>query len=536
MANEIRTTNRETGAFGAVVPSGFVILSSFVMRTSSFRGAGFFEFLDDFEDSVAAHDRIVHDELEGRGVFQNDGAGDQALDAFAMLGEQGEPALLLIGIAQNTEEHNRGVEVARHIHIVDRDQAGFTDLKFAADDFANGALQQLAHALHSERGHLSSEFLGDLFDGIALDVIADLKIAEGLDADPAFHAGADFVDFILEPAQGLGDALVNDFLAPAKADLAFDNAAAGHHAAGDGRAFGQLKNLADLGHADGDVFEDRFEQTGHTFFDLIDQLVNDRVELDLDAFVFGFVGHAAVHAGVKAEDDRGRSRGKGHVGFGDGADGAVDDFEGDFVGLDFFESFDNRFDRALGIGFDDDFEGLGAGGGEMGEKVFEGDFGAGGLLAQGFSLQRPLLGKVARGFFVDDDAEFEAGFGHAVKPQNFDGDRGAGFLKAFAFLADQGAHAAVVLAADHDVADAQGAFANQHGGGGAAGFEAGFDDVAFGVAVGIGLKFQQVGLEQNHLDEFVHPLFRQRGDIGVHRIAAPVIGDQAFVLQLLADP
>ena len=94
---------------------------------------------------------------------------------------------------------------------------------------------------------------------------------------------------------------------------------------------------------------------------------------------------------------------------------------------------------------------------------------------------------------------------------------------------------AVVLAADDDVADAQRAFAHQHRRGRAAGFEAGFDDVALGAAVGIGLQLQQVGLEQNHFDQLVHALLGQRGNIHENRVAAPIVRHQALVLQLLAD-
>ena len=96
-----------------------------------------------------------------------------------------------------------------------------------------------------------------------------------------------------------------------------------------------LRTSAD---ADGDILEDRIEQAGHGFLHLVDQLVNDRVKLDLHAFVLGLVGHAAVDAGVEAQNDRVRSRGQRHVRLGDGADGAVDDFQRDLVGLDLLEA------------------------------------------------------------------------------------------------------------------------------------------------------------------------------------------------------
>src|SRR5262249_43125657 len=146
-----------------------------------------------------------------------------------------------------------------------------------------------------------------LFDGVAFDVVTDLKLAEAFDPDTAFHAGADFVYLILEPTQRLGEPFVNDLFASADADLSFDNATARDHTPGDGRALRQLENLAHLSRADGYVFEDRFEQSGHAFLHLIDELINNRVEFDLYAFVFCFVGHATVDAGMETKNDRVRS-------------------------------------------------------------------------------------------------------------------------------------------------------------------------------------------------------------------------------------
>ena len=58
---------------------------------------GFFQFLDDLEHAVAAHDGIVQGKFQRRRVFQDDGAADQALDADAMVVEQLKAALLLVG-------------------------------------------------------------------------------------------------------------------------------------------------------------------------------------------------------------------------------------------------------------------------------------------------------------------------------------------------------------------------------------------------------------------------------------------------------
>ena len=52
-----------------------------------------------------------------------------------------------------------------------------------------------------------------------------MKFAIALDADAAFHAGADFVDLVLKTAERLRDALVNDVLAAAHTDFAADERA-----------------------------------------------------------------------------------------------------------------------------------------------------------------------------------------------------------------------------------------------------------------------------------------------------------------------
>ena len=188
----------------------------------------------------------------------------------------------------------------------------------------------------------------------------------------------------------------------------------------------------------------------------------------------------------------------------------MNDLEGDLIGLNLFDGLDDGLDRALGIGFDNHLKDFGTGRGELGKKIFEGHFGVRGLLSKRFGLLRALLGEIARGFFVLYDAEFQAGFGHAVEAQNLDGNGGSGFLLAFPFLIDQRADTAIILAANDDIAHAQGSFANQDRGRRTARLQAGFNDVAFGAAVRIGLQFQQVRLEQNHLDQFVHALLGER--------------------------
>src|SRR5688572_7777961 len=90
-------------------------------------------------------------------------------------------------------------------------------------------------AKHSIKG---LQFLRNLLQSVTLDGISHLEIIEPIQPYPAFHAGAHFVDFVLETPQREGNALVNEALAPHHTHFAFDDASAGDRAARHIPAFG----------------------------------------------------------------------------------------------------------------------------------------------------------------------------------------------------------------------------------------------------------------------------------------------------------
>ncbi len=73
---------------------------------------------------------------------------------MSVFGEQLEAVLLLFGIAEDADKNDCRFYVAGDVHIVDGDQADFVDVKLAADGLANLALEQFAHPLDSETGHV----------------------------------------------------------------------------------------------------------------------------------------------------------------------------------------------------------------------------------------------------------------------------------------------------------------------------------------------------------------------------------------------
>ena len=130
----------------------------------------------------------------------------------------------------------------------------------------------------------------------------------------------------------------------------------------------------------------------------------------------------------------------------------------------------------------------------------------------------------------------KTGFRNAVQAQELYGHGGTGFLEALAFFVNQGANAAPKLAADNDIAHMQGAFANEHGGGRTARSEAGLDHIAFGAAIRVGFQFEQVGLEDEHLQKLIDALFRQSRNIHENGIATPFIRNQALYPEAAGAP
>ena len=107
-------------------------------------------------------------------------------------------------------------------------------------------------------------------------------------------------------------------------------------------------------------------------------------------------------------------------------------------------------------------------------------------------------------------------------------------LDAFALVIHKRAHLSEVVAADHHVADLQRALADEQSGRWPAGLQAGLDDVADRLAVGVGLELEHLGLQQHHPEQLVDIRVFQRGDIDENGLPAPLLADEALFLQLRA--
>ena len=67
--------------------------------------SGFLQFFNNLKNSVSTHHRIIHQEFESGGIFQNDRAGDETLNPFTVADEQVETPFLLVWGAQDADEY-----------------------------------------------------------------------------------------------------------------------------------------------------------------------------------------------------------------------------------------------------------------------------------------------------------------------------------------------------------------------------------------------------------------------------------------------
>ena len=109
-------------------------------------------------------------------------------------------------------------------------------------------------------------------------------------------------------------------------------------------------------------------------------------------------------------------------------------------------------------------------------------------------------------------------------------------LERLALEVAHGAHPAAGLAGDDRVADVQRAAVDEHGGHDAAArVDPRLDDVAAGRSVGVGLEVADLGDQQEHVEEVVEADALLGAGLDEDGVAAPLLGDEAVLGELLLD-
>src|SRR2546423_2242297 len=304
-----------------------------------------------------------------------------------------------------------------------------------------------------------------------LDDVLFLDVVEVSEIDTALEAFADLRDVVLLPPQTLdGEVVGHHGAAPDEARLGVPaDQAAADDTAGDVADLAGAEDRADLGGAELHFLVLRLQHALQGRLDLLDRLVDDRVEADLDALAVGLGLGPAVGPDVEAEDDRVGGHRQVHVGLGDGADAAVHDAQVHLLAdVQLEQRVLQGLDRARAVTLDDEVELLDLTGLDDLLPVLDRD-----ALAGAGHGRVPLAGRAALGDLPGhavllDHQEGVAGAGDRGQAEHLHRTGRARLGDRLAVLVHHGAHPAVGVADDHGVADPQRAALHQDGGHGAA--------------------------------------------------------------------
>src|SRR3954468_13218157 len=380
---------------------------------------------------------------------------------------------------------------------------------------------------------------GDLADRERLEHVALLDVVVVLDRQAALESLLHLADVLLEPLQGLDDALVDDRPVPQHAHpgTALDDAAR-DHAAGDRADARSAERLPHLGLAQHLLDLLRREHADQGLLDVLGELIDHAVRADVDALAIRPRLRLSVRAHVEPDHDRVRGCRQVDVRGRDAADTRVDDVHRHLGMRDLRELALGRLDRSLHVRLDDQAELLDGALLHRTEQILQADrLGPPGQLL-GAQPLRALLSHLASVTLAGDHAGKLARRRRLVEAQDLDRDAGARILHLDAVVVGQGLDLAPGVAGHDRVAHADGAALDEKGANRAPpDVEPRLDDDAACVGCRIGLELEHVGLEQQHLEQLLQVLLRLGRDVDEDRLPAPLLRVQLVLgRQLGAHP
>src|SRR5690606_24690612 len=219
--------------------------------------------------------------------------------------------------------------------------------------------------------------------------------------------------------------------------------------------------------------------------------------------------------------------------FGDGANTAVNDVQRHLVRAELEQGIGECLYRATHIRLDDELQLL-----EIAKRKPAADF----VERDVFLLAKRLLamdllsslGDVAYLLFIVQYDELVAGFGSAVEAQNQRGLRGPRYIQTIIALIEHRTDAAAVDAGNERIADMKRAVLHENGRHDApALFEARLDHHAVCVSVRIRPELQQLGLEQNAVEQVIHTFPRMRRHEGALYFPTVLLDEDIVLGELL---
>ena len=137
--------------------------------------------------------------------------------------------------------------------------------------------------------------------------------------------------------------------------------------------------------------------------------------------------------------------------------------------------------------------------------------------------------------FIFEDAEFVACGRNARQTKDFNRVSRTSLFNIFAKRTNEGTHTAVAGTSYHHVAWTQGTTVHEHRGHRAAALvQVGFNNITAGERIGVSLKLEDIGLQNNSFKQVVDVFVLLCGNIHKHVRAAPLFGDNLVFGEFLA--
>ena len=304
------------------------------------------------------------------------------------------------------------------------------------------------------------------------------------------------------------------------------------------------EDLANLCFTGDDLFVLRLEQTDERVVDIFQDVVDDLVEPELHVFALRDLTRLAVRPHVEPDDGRVRHDREVDVGLGDAADAAKHERQANFVVIlvELAQGVGDRFERALGVGLDDqvqrrDFAAL-----HHREDIFEsGAARENHWVPQrgGLAAYRARFGDGARHLVARSNAQLVTGERNVVEPEYFDRNRRPGFDDLLTALVEHRAHAAPSGPGNDGIADVECAVLHERGHyRPAPGIEVGFEHCRDGRSLRVGDEVfgdLRVGDEQHRVEEVVDSDRGRGRHVDDDRVAAPLFGNELLLGELLTN-
>src|SRR5690606_6067109 len=367
------------------------------------------------------------------------------------------------------------------------------------------------------------------------DLVAHFHVV-AFNADTTFHTVANFRHVILEATQGFQLAFKDHHVVTQDADrLVTVYGALGHHTAGHLTELRRTEHIAHIGNAHDIFAEFRLEHASQGRFHIINQVIDDAVVTQIQAFLLNQALGCSIRTHVETEDNSVGSHGQADVGLGDTAHTRRNNLHLNLVVAQVLQSLGNGFQRTTHVGLEHHIEGLDLVLAHVLEHILE----LGCLLALQTLLTLTALTEFGQffGFFlVRHSEEFVTGVRRAVQAQNLDRNGRAGFFHLAPGFVGHGAHLTEEGTSYHHVTLAQGTVLNQHGGNSTtAALKAGFNHNTFRRRIRRRFQLKDFSLQQHRFQQVIDTHTGVRRNRHELNVAAPVFRNHVQRRQLVLD-